>query len=104
MEPIHWTRHKTVLPHKITTKIDARLVPNMTAEEVIPKIRRHLDENGFKEMKIVRLEEGYGWAKTSIREPAAQAILKTYREFGYEPEIWLHMAESAPFACSTANP
>ncbi|MGQ9642056.1 MAG: M20/M25/M40 family metallo-hydrolase [Candidatus Bathycorpusculaceae bacterium] len=95
---------KTVLPHKITVKVDVRLVPNMSVEEVIPKIRRHLDKNGFKEIKIIELEEGYGWAKTSIREPAAQAILKTYREFGYEPEIWPHMAGSAPFCMFNREP
>ncbi|MEM2243122.1 MAG: M20/M25/M40 family metallo-hydrolase [Candidatus Bathyarchaeia archaeon] len=95
---------KTVLPHKITVKVDVRLVPNMTVDEVIPKIRRHLDKHGFKEIKIVQLEEGYGWAKTSIREPAAQAVLKTYREFGYEPEIWPHMAGSAPFCMFNREP
>jgi acetylornithine deacetylase/succinyl-diaminopimelate desuccinylase-like protein len=95
---------KTVLPYKITAKVDVRLVPNMTVEEVIPKIRRHLDEHGFKEIKIIKLEEGYGWAKTSIREPAVQAILKAYREFGYEPEIWPHMAGSAPFCMFNREP
>jgi len=88
---------KTVLPYKITAKVDVRLVPNMTVEEVLPKIRRHLDRHGFKEIRIVELEEGYGWAKTSIKEPAAQAIVKTYMEFGYDPEIWPHIAGSAPF-------
>jgi acetylornithine deacetylase/succinyl-diaminopimelate desuccinylase-like protein len=40
---IHRTRNKkTVLPYKITAKVDVRLVPNMTVEEVIPKIRKHL--------------------------------------------------------------
>ncbi|MEM3696749.1 MAG: M20/M25/M40 family metallo-hydrolase [Candidatus Bathyarchaeia archaeon] len=95
---------KTVLPYKITAKVDVRPVPNMTVEEVIPKIRKHLDKHGFKEIKIIELEEGYGWAKTSIKEPAAQAILKTYREFGYEPEIWPHMAGSAPFCMFNREP
>jgi acetylornithine deacetylase/succinyl-diaminopimelate desuccinylase-like protein len=95
---------KTVLPYKITVKVDVRLVPNMTVEEVIPKIRKHLDKHGFKEIKIRELEEGYGWAKTNIKEPAAQAILKTYREFGYEPEIWPHMAGSAPFCMFNREP
>ncbi len=95
---------KTVLPHKITVKIDVRLVPNMTVEEVIPKIRKHLDKHGFNEIKIVQLEEGYGWAKTSVREPAAQAVIKTYCEFGYEPEIWPHMAGSAPFCMFNREP
>ncbi len=95
---------KTVLPHKITAKVDVRLVPNMTVEEVIPRIRRHLDKHGFKEVKIVELEEGYGWAKTSVKEPAAKAVIKTYHEFGYEPEIWPHMAGSAPFCMFNREP
>jgi len=95
---------KTVLPYKVAVKVDVRLVPNMTVEEVIPKIRRHLDKNGFKEIKIVELEEGYGWAKTSVREPAVQAVIKTYREFGCEPEIWPHMAGSAPFCMFNREP
>jgi len=95
---------KTVLPYKITAKVDARLVPNMSVEEVIPKIRRHLDKHGFKEIKIVELEEGYDWAKTSILEPAAQAIAKTYREFGFEPEVWPHIAGSAPFCMFNRKP
>jgi len=95
---------KTVLPHKITAKVDVRLVPNMTVEEVLPKIRRHLDKHGFKEIKIVELEEGYGWAKTSIKQPATLALLKTYREFGHEPEIWPHIAGSAPFCMFNREP
>ncbi len=95
---------KTSLPYKITAKVDVRLVPNMKVEEVLPKIRRHLDKHGFKEVEIIELEEGYGWAKTSIREPAAQAILKTHREFGHEPEIWPHIAGSAPFCMFNREP
>jgi acetylornithine deacetylase/succinyl-diaminopimelate desuccinylase-like protein len=95
---------KTSLPYKITAKVDVRLVPNMKVSEVLPKIRRHLDKNGFREVKIVELEEGYGWAKTSIKEPAAQALVKTYREFGYEPEIWPHSAGSAPFCMFNREP
>jgi acetylornithine deacetylase/succinyl-diaminopimelate desuccinylase-like protein len=95
---------KTVLPHAITAKIDVRLVPNMTVKEVIPRVRRHLDQHGFPEVKIVELEEGYGWAKTRVTEPAAQAVIETYREFGHEPEVWPHMAGSAPFCLFNRAP
>ncbi len=95
---------KTVLPHKITVKVDVRLVPDMQVEEVIPKIRAHLNKHGFAEIKIVELEEGYGWAKTSVNEPAAQAVIKTYQEFGYNPEIWPHLAGSAPFCMFNREP
>ncbi len=95
---------KTVLPYKITAKVDVRLVPNMTVEEVMPRIKKHLDKHGFKEIRIVELEEGYGWAKTSVKHPAAQAVIKAYREFGYEPEIWPHIAGSAPFCMFNREP
>jgi acetylornithine deacetylase/succinyl-diaminopimelate desuccinylase-like protein len=95
---------KTVLPYKITAKVDVRLVPNMTIAEVIPRIRSHLDKHGFEEVKIVELAEGYGWAKTSIKEPAAQAVIKTYCEFGHTPEIWPHIAGSAPFCMFNREP
>lgn len=95
---------KTVLPYKITAKVDVRLVPDMQVKEVIPKIRNHLDKHGFQEIKIVELEEGYGWAKTSVKQSAAQAVIKAYREFGYEPEIWPHMAGSAPFCMFNREP
>jgi len=95
---------KTVLPHKIIAKIDVRLVPNMKVEEVLPKIRKHLDKHGFKEIKIRELETGYGWAKTSIKEKIVQATINSYREFGFEPEIWPIMAGSAPFCMFNREP
>ena len=95
---------KTVLPHKITAKIDVRLVPNMTTREVLPRIRRHLDEHGFPHIIINKLESGYDWAKTSVREPVSQAVITAYRNFGYEPEIWPHLAGSAPFCMFNRAP
>lgn len=95
---------KTVLPYKITAKVDVRLVPDMTVSEVTPKIRQHLNSHGFHEITIRELESGYGWSKTSIQEPAAQALVKTYRDFGFAPEIWPHVAGSAPFCMFNRAP
>jgi acetylornithine deacetylase/succinyl-diaminopimelate desuccinylase-like protein len=95
---------KTVLPWKITAKVDVRLIPNMTVKEVLPKIRRHLDKHGFKEVRIVELEEGYGWAKTSVKHPAAQALIKAYKDFNYPLEIWPHIAGSVPFSMFNREP
>lgn len=95
---------KTVLPNRITAKVDVRLVPNMTVNEVLPRIRRHLNKYGFDEVNIIQLESGYGWAKTSVHEPASQAVIKMYNEFNYQPEIWPHKAGSAPFSMFTGPP
>ena len=95
---------KTVLPYKITAKIDVRLVPNMSTREVLPRIRKHLDQHGFPHIAINKLESGYDWAKTSVKEPASQAVIMAYQSFGYNPEIWPHLAGSAPFCMFNRAP
>src|SRR5947199_8697167 len=70
---------KTLLPHKITVKMDVRLVPNMRKDDVIPMIRNHLDAYGFKDIQIRILEAGYGSSRTSYQSPLAQAVIKSYK-------------------------
>ena len=45
---------KTILPHKMTAKIDMRLVPDMTPEDIVAKLRAHLDKRGFGDIEIVK--------------------------------------------------
>ncbi|KYK37058.1 MAG: hypothetical protein AYK19_07615 [Theionarchaea archaeon DG-70-1] len=88
---------KTLLPHKATAKIDIRLVPNQERDNMLPLVRQHLDTNGYTDVKIRVLDKGYNWSKVSVKEPVAQAMIRTCRNFGYEPEVWPHLAGSAPF-------
>ena len=48
----------TVLPAKASAKIDFRLVPNQTPEEVVSKLRLHLDTNGFEDVEITLFGNG----------------------------------------------
>src|SRR5438876_1011860 len=95
---------KTLLPHKITVKMDVRLVPNMRKDDVIPMIRNHLDAYGFKDIQIRILEAGYGASRTSYQSPPAQAVIKSYKEMGKDPELWPTIAGSAPFAIFNRKP
>jgi len=88
---------KTLLPHKVTAKIDIRLVPNQERDKMLPLIREHLDRKGYTDIQLRVIDEGYNWSKVSVREPVVQAMIRTCRSFGYEPEIWPHLAGSAPF-------
>jgi acetylornithine deacetylase/succinyl-diaminopimelate desuccinylase-like protein len=94
---------KTVLPYKVTAKMDARLVPNQNSEEVIRKIRKHLDKLGYKDISIKSLDP-YEWAKTNAREPIAQAVVEAYRKMGHEPEIWPITASSVPYYLFNRGP
>lgn len=95
---------KTLLPNKITAKVDIRLVPNMQVERAIRLMREHLDKFGFKEVKIRRLGEGYSWARMSVNSPYTRALLKSFADFGVEVEVWPTTAGSAPFSMFAAPP
>jgi acetylornithine deacetylase/succinyl-diaminopimelate desuccinylase-like protein len=94
---------KTVLPHKITVKLDARLVPNQSPEEIIPKIRQHLDKHGYTDI-IIGPMDPYDWSKTSLKETIVQAAIQAYRKLGYEPEIWPLSAGSVPYHLFNRKP
>ena len=89
---------KTLLPHKVTAKMDVRLVPNMTVDDIIPMIRKHFEKHGFSEIEVRVLERGYNPAKMSYRNKYVQALLRTIEQFNKKPEIWPTIAGSAPFS------
>jgi acetylornithine deacetylase/succinyl-diaminopimelate desuccinylase-like protein len=43
---------KTILPSVAHAKLDIRLVPDMTAKDVLAKLRKHLDKRGFTDIEI----------------------------------------------------
>ncbi len=94
---------KTVLPHKVTVKMDIRLVPNQSPKEVVPKIRKHLDKYGYNDI-IVRSIDPYDWSKTNMKDSIVQATIKAYRRLGYEPEIWPMNASSVPYHLFNRKP
>jgi len=94
---------KTVLPHRITVKLDTRLVPDQHSSEIIPKIRKHLDNHGYTDITVRSLDP-YEWSKTSVKEPIVQAMIQAYRGMGYEPEIWPHGASSVPYHMFNRGP
>ena len=65
----------TVLPAKASAKIDFRLVENQQPEDIIKKLRQHLDTKGFGDVKIAWYN-GYPAAKTSIEHPFVKIIEK----------------------------
>ncbi len=87
---------KTLLPHEVRAKMDVRLVPNMEPERIRERIRAHLRRIGRGDLEV-HFYEGYPPAKTSVNEPVVQALIRTFRTLGHEPEVWPHLAGSAPF-------
>ena len=89
---------KTLLPHEARAKVDIRMVPDMHPERMLQLFKDHLARHGYADKVEVAVEDAYPPAKIRLGgNPAAEALLKTYRDLGYEPEIWPHLAGSAPF-------
>ena len=87
---------KTILPHKVTCKMDIRVVPNQKKEDMMPLVRKHLDRHGYKDIKMTEVDTGYDWCRTSVKEPIVQSVVRSVREFYGEPNMWPTSGGSLP--------
>jgi acetylornithine deacetylase/succinyl-diaminopimelate desuccinylase-like protein len=87
---------KTVLPHKATAKMDARLPPGLDPDATLAKVRKHLDEQGFDDV-VIRKFDSYPAAHTSIDDPFVQAALAVFNKRGHEVAVRPWLGGSAPF-------
>jgi acetylornithine deacetylase/succinyl-diaminopimelate desuccinylase-like protein len=67
---------KTVLPARASAKIDFRLVPDQTPEQVLKALRAHLDAQGFSDIKINFLG-GEAPARTDPDDPFVKLVVDT---------------------------
>lgn len=70
---------KTVLPAHATAKVDFRLVPNQTPEEILEKLRGHLDAQGFEDVQIKYLG-GEAPGRTDPDDPFVQIVVEAARD------------------------
>ena len=65
---------KTVLPKQAMAKLDMRLVPNQDPDDIVDKLRKHLDKRGYSDITIdgfsmehpVRSEPGFALGRAAI--------------------------------------
>ncbi|MDL1910089.1 M20/M25/M40 family metallo-hydrolase [Chloroflexi bacterium CFX6] len=78
---------KTVLPAKASAKVDFRLVPDQKPEDVLMKLRKHLDAEGFEDVRIEFLG-GEPAARTEPDDPFVGIVVKAAEEV-YEEAMQL---------------
>jgi acetylornithine deacetylase/succinyl-diaminopimelate desuccinylase-like protein len=66
---------KTVLPSKALVKIDFRLIPKMDPKKQLLRLKKHLHENGFDDIKV-KLIHGEAAARTKISDPFVETVKK----------------------------
>jgi len=75
---------KTVLPARASAKVDFRLVPDQHPDDILKKLRSHLDAEGFSDIQITDLG-GDPPARTDPDEPFIQLVTKTSEEVYQAP-------------------
>jgi acetylornithine deacetylase/succinyl-diaminopimelate desuccinylase-like protein len=71
---------KTVLPAEASAKIDFRLVPDQDPEDILAKLRRHLDDHGYQDVRVTAL----GMAEpvlTPVDDPFARRAIAVAERF-----------------------
>jgi acetylornithine deacetylase/succinyl-diaminopimelate desuccinylase-like protein len=69
---------KTVLPARASAKVDFRLVPDQTPDQVLKSLREHLDAEGFPDIQIKYLG-GEIPARTDPDNPFVSLVVETAR-------------------------
>ncbi|MDI6768207.1 MAG: M20/M25/M40 family metallo-hydrolase [Anaerolineales bacterium] len=70
---------KTVQPAQASAKVDFRLVPDQTPEEILAKLRAHLDAEGFEDVQVEYLG-GEPAARTDPDDPFIKLVVETAGE------------------------
>lgn len=81
---------KTVQPAKASAKVDFRLVPNQTPEEVLRNLRMHLDNHGFEDARIEYLG-GEAPGRTDPDDPFVDIVVSASEEVYGERQLIVPM-------------
>ena len=70
---------KTVLPAQASAKVDFRLVPDQKPEDILKKLRAHLDAEGFEDVQIAYLG-GEAAARTDPDDSFVRTVVQAAEE------------------------
>ena len=79
--------HKINIQPEAVASLHLRPLQGMTVAQVMKALRDHLDRHGFREVEI-EVKSGYLGARLPASHWAAQELLATYRDSGFDPEVW----------------
>jgi acetylornithine deacetylase/succinyl-diaminopimelate desuccinylase-like protein len=75
---------KTVLPARASAKVDFRLVPDQTPEQVLHSLRAHLDAEGFSDINVTYIG-GEAPGRTDPDDPFIKLVVESARPVYGQP-------------------
>jgi acetylornithine deacetylase/succinyl-diaminopimelate desuccinylase-like protein len=94
---------KTVLPGRAEAKLDFRLVPDMTKDEAVEKLKAHLAKRGFGDIEVI-VSGGYGPTESREDSVLIQAGAATLQRAGIDYSLFPRRAGSWPGVVFTGPP
>jgi acetylornithine deacetylase/succinyl-diaminopimelate desuccinylase-like protein len=94
---------KTVLPARAVAKLDLRLVPNMTMEDSLAKLRAHLAKRGFGDVEV-NVSGGYDPTETAEDSRIIRAQQAVFTRAGVPFALFPRNAGSWPGFVFTGPP
>jgi acetylornithine deacetylase/succinyl-diaminopimelate desuccinylase-like protein len=94
---------KTVLPGRAEAKLDFRLVPDMTREEAVDKLKAHLARRGFGDIEVI-VSGGYSPTESPEDSVVVRAGAATLEKAGIEHSLYPRRAGSWPGVVFTGPP
>jgi acetylornithine deacetylase/succinyl-diaminopimelate desuccinylase-like protein len=94
---------KTILPGRAEAKLDLRLVPDMTKDEAVAKLKKHLADRGFGDIEVV-VSGGYGPNQTDENSLFIQTEMAALRKAGIDFALTPRSAGSWPGVVFTGPP
>ncbi|MHA1213359.1 MAG: M20/M25/M40 family metallo-hydrolase [Candidatus Heimdallarchaeota archaeon] len=87
---------KTVIPKEASCKFDFRLVKNQDPEKILKNLRKYLDDNGFKDVKI-DWSNGYPPSKTYVNDDFVKLCARANKRiYNHEPGLQSTSGGSGP--------
>lgn len=87
---------KTVIPREAAAKLDFRLVPDQRPDDIVEKLRKHLDAQGFGDIEM-EAEEGELPARSDASHPFVNVVREAARAvYGEEPVVLPNGAGTQP--------
>ncbi len=94
---------KTILPGRAEAKLDLRLVPNMTFEDTVAKLKAHLAKRGYGDIEV-KVSGGYSPNETAEDSVLIRAEKATLDAAGIENTMSARSAGSWPGVMFTGDP
>ena len=81
------TQVATIIPDVAKCRMDIRFVPHQHGGLLVQRLKNHFETSGYGDI-VIEVIAHLPWYRVDIDEAIVQAVLKSYNELGFYPQIW----------------